>query len=117
MKNQELKALAHEWSEGRVLFSTEVPKEIINMVFMPLIFLSEEQRQELISENVFAFYGKMEDAGPRGINGYPMFMTMYRISEPDYKKVREYAKDYSDMMKEFKEGRRSRRRPKNAENT
>jgi hypothetical protein len=96
--NQEIKALAREWCEGRILFSTQVPKEIISMVFMPIIFLNEEQRQELIAENVFAFYGKMADAGPRGINGYPIFWTMYRISEDDYNKLRQYAKEYSDIM-------------------
>lgn len=101
MTDQELKALAREWCEGRILFSTQVPKEIISMVFMPIIFLNEEQRKELIAENVFAFYGKMADAGPRGINGYPIFWTMYRISEPDYKKVATFAKEYEAVQKAF----------------
>lgn len=102
--DQELKTIARDWVEGRIMFSTQVPQEIMSMVFMPLIFLSDEQREQLIADEVFAFYGKMEDAGPRGINGYPMFNSMTSVTEKEYEKLQRYAKSYQEMQKEFEEG-------------
>lgn len=104
MTEQEQKSLAREWCEGRVVFSTHVPEGIINIVFMPLIFLNDEQRQKMIDEKVYAFYGKMEDAGPTGINGYPIFSRMFLIQEPDFLKVEQYAKEYDAFQKQFAAG-------------
>lgn len=104
MTEQEQKALAREWCEGRVLFSTHVPEDIMSMVFMPLIFLTDEQRQSMIEEKVYAFYGKMADAGPRGINGYPIFWNMFTIKEEDFLMVERYAKEYDEFQKQFAAG-------------
>lgn len=71
---------------------------------MPILFLNDEQRKQLIADEVFAFYGKMEDAGPRAINGYPMFTSMSSVTEKEYEKLSRYVKLYQDMQKEFEEG-------------
>jgi hypothetical protein len=99
--DRELKDIAREWAEGRILFSTQVPKEILSMVFMPILFLTDEQREKLIADDVFAFYGKMADAGPRAINGFPMFTAMTSMTKPEYEKVAEHVKVYQAMQKQF----------------
>lgn len=102
--DQELKTIARDWVEGRIMFTTQVPPEMVKMVFMPILFLNDEQREQLIADEVFAFYGKMEDAGPRSFNGYPMFTAMTSVTEKEYEKLTRYVKSYQAMQKEFEEG-------------
>ena len=104
MTDQELRTLARDWCEGRVCFSTHVPENLIQMVFMPLFFMTNEARQKMIDDGVYALYGKMEDAESRSINGYPIFMTMYSITEANFLKVKEYAKQYAALQKQFEQG-------------
>lgn len=83
------------------MFSTHVPSALFNMVFMPVMFCDPKQRQDLIDRQTYAFYGKMEDAGPRAINGYPIFNKVGSVNEADFRKIESFAKVYDAFINNF----------------
>lgn len=63
-------------------------QRLMATIFMPLglmgkkdiLALQRKQRPGML-------YAKMSEAGPRSINGYPMFFSLSMVSEADAKKV------------------------------
>jgi hypothetical protein len=70
---------------------------MLRSVFMPLGFLG---RKEILhmqrKQRPGLFYARMDKAGPRSINGYPMFFELSMASEEDAAKVWE---EYSRLDK------------------
>lgn len=69
-------------------------------IFMPLIFLSNEDKLSLVEKKVSCFYADMSNAGPRTVNGYPIFSTVGYLTDEENKKVFEI---YSDLQKKSAE--------------
>jgi hypothetical protein len=104
MDDKELKQLAIDISEGKVFGTFHMNEhQMSNMscVFMPLVFMKEEQRQELIDKKVAHFYEYIDQAGPRSVNGMPCFFSMRNISQDDWSKVVKYIKEYESRVKTF----------------
>lgn len=59
-----------------------------------------EIREEYIN-NIGMVYEYYDKAGPRSINGYPIFMSMHILSKEDTKRFIEMYQKYEEMRKEF----------------
>ena len=104
MEEKDLKQLAIDIAEDKVFGTFHMNKcEIANMsaVFMPLVFMTDEQRQKMSDNKVVHLYEYYNKAGPRSINGMPTFMSMRNIVSKDWKKVIKYIKKYKARVKTF----------------
>ena len=101
----DLKALAIRIYKGEVFTSQQMHKEDAEMllpsVFMPLVFLDEKQRKQLLDDKAAVFYADMKDAGPRSINGYPMFFSMGYLTTPEWNKIVQYINKLKKLEKEL----------------
>ena len=94
--DEELKQLANDIFHGVVFTSNHVPpgEEImLGSIFMPLMLMTEEGQKDFLEKKPFMVYEYMDQAGPRSVNGYPMFMSLKFLIEDEYKKVVEYYKE------------------------
>lgn len=92
MTPDEVKQLATDTFKEKVFYSTmvrEIEDHLITSIFMPVVFMNKEQIEQLVEDKVAAFYEYMSEAGPRSINGYPMFTSMKTITVEDLAKVQE----------------------------
>jgi len=88
--DKELREIAKGVTEGTILFDTQVPEDLLPMVFMPLIFMDENQIEFLRGKHI---YGELGHTFPQGINGYPMFTVIFAISKEEKRKVEQYIKE------------------------
>ena len=92
MTDEEIKELATDVFKEKVFFSTMLEENQLHhlsAVFMPINFLDEPQIEQLKTDKIAAFYEYYDKAGPRSINGLPMFTSMRTITEEDLKKMGE----------------------------
>lgn len=92
MTPDEIKQLATDTFKEKVFYSTmirEIEGHLINSIFMPIVFMDKNQIDQLKKDKVAAFYEYMSEAGPRVINGYPIFASMKTITVEDLAKVQE----------------------------
>jgi hypothetical protein len=91
MTDEEIKKLALDIRSNLVFGSWNIRKEeferMVGSVFMPLLFMDEESRKQMKDEEIFHIYEYMSQAGPRSINGYPMFMSFRSINKTDAEKL------------------------------
>ena len=103
--DEELKKLAQDLIGNRVFMSDQLRNPAdLTMVFFPLAMLDEETVQRLRDEKITHVYEYLDKALPRGINGYPMFMSCNLITEAEYKRVRELEQKMRQAMKSALEG-------------
>ena len=89
--DEQLKQLAKDIHTGVVFTSNHLPQEdpmLLGAVFMPLVMMSDQQQQDFVAQNPGMVYEYIEKAGPRSMNGYPMFMSFQFITIDEYEKVR-----------------------------
>ena len=91
MSDEEIKKLAEDLYKGLIYTDKHIqdPNDVAR-VFQPLIFLKEEQLEELKNNPPGLIYENWSEAGPRSINGMPMFWSFKMISQEDSKKLFEY---------------------------
>ncbi len=84
--DEKLRKLAADAIEGKVLFASQVPPELIPMVFMPLTMMSPEQIDQFKKEDVVELYEEYSTLAPssRSINGFPMFFSFKSLTKDDY---------------------------------
>lgn len=88
--DREIKELALNIYRGDIFTSLQVRESdtyLLSSIFMPLMFMDQEQIDKMKEHKAYMLYASMSDAGPRSINGYPIFMSMNYIDEEDCKKV------------------------------
>jgi hypothetical protein len=79
MTDEELKQLALDIRSGRVFGTWNVregDERLIGSIFMVLMFMEQKDRDAMKEQGVVHLYEYLSQAGPRAINGYPMFMSM-----------------------------------------
>lgn len=76
---------------GNVVFTSDHVRspEEVTMVFMILPLMLPEQIEELAQNKISLFYEAYKKAGPKGINGYPMFFSCNMLNDTDHKRLRE----------------------------
>ena len=88
MSDQEVRQLAEDMFKGLIFTDRNVQiKEGIPKVFVPLMLMGKEFINELQEIPVGMIYEYMDKAGPRSINGMPIFMSFKFIDVKDQKKV------------------------------
>jgi hypothetical protein len=99
--DDELKQLGIDLQANRIFTSTHLVKDdaihMLPYVFMPLVFMDDEQRKNL--KSAFAVYEYMNKAGPRSINGYPIFHSFQTLTEDEWRKVMEYCIRAEEALK------------------
>jgi len=104
MNEKELKQLAIDIVENKVFGTWQMNENDLShmhIVFMPLIAISDETKQEMRSNNTIHLYEYYDKAGPRSVNGMPCFFSFRSISKDDWDKVLKYAKEYEIRVKSF----------------
>jgi hypothetical protein len=79
----ELKKLAADLAAGDIYTSLQVEDRILPLVFMPLAMLSREDVETLDAlpreQQPGIFFEYLDKAGPRSINGHPIFWSVQWI--------------------------------------
>ena len=104
----DLKQLAIDLAEGKVFSSSWIlekyPEEeharITKMVFMPLAFMEKKEVEEYFKDCAM-IYEYLHKAGPRSVNGLPMFMSMGKITREEIEQLRDYLKRYLEMKEKL----------------
>ena len=104
--DKELRELAFYIFENKVFgtWSFRDDKEMANLigiVFMPFMFMPQEDKKKLIDAKVIHMYEFYDQAGPRSINGYPIFMGVRFILEGEWKKIVKYVEALGKQRSEF----------------
>jgi hypothetical protein len=98
--DEELKEIALGIHKGHIFTDRHVRSaQELSLVFMPLIFLKEEQIDKIKKEDIGMVYEYMDKAGPRSVNGMPCFMSMQMITEAEAKTVIGYVEKYREAEK------------------
>ena len=79
------------------------------MIFMPLALgvLSEMDKEEV--KDIGLIYEYNDQAGPRGINGYPMFMSCRYLSKKDTNTMFDIYTEYKTLKDKFINGEKNDR--------
>jgi len=102
--DKEIKELAMDLFSGRIFIDRQIPKiqeDLVIMVFMPLVFSKKELGKWMEKNEIDLIYGKMSDAMPRSINGYPMFHTISFLDKADTVKFFDKHKEISELMEKI----------------
>jgi hypothetical protein len=78
---------------------------LVPMVFMPLMFIDEITRKHMVRDQLFCYYENWREAGPRGINGMPIFMSMQSCTPDDAKRVADKVKEIEQLLGDNKPGK------------
>lgn len=98
----ELKSIAVDIYDGKIFTDRHCHSEHeIKMCFMVVGLggLSEMSNEEL--DNIGMLYEYMGEAGPMGVNGKPIFMSVRILSKPDTEKMFEFYEEYKKVKEEF----------------
>lgn len=91
MTDQEIRQFAEDMYKGLIFTDRHVRiPDDIPRVFMPLLLLGEELAEELRKNPPGMIYEYMDKAGPKAIDGMPMFLSFKIVSIDDAKKVFEH---------------------------
>jgi len=97
----ELRQLAIEMVEGKIFGDWQVDDDAtVRLVFLPLSFCGPAQ----LPRNIGGIYEYVNQAGPRAINGYPMFMTMQFMTDKDREAIIPMIKEYVELQAKFRGG-------------
>lgn len=81
MTEAEIKETVFGLVKGQIFCGQQAPPELLSMVFMPL---GLGGWGDIDVETVGEVIGDLKDAGPRAINGYPMFMSCRVVHRDDW---------------------------------
>jgi hypothetical protein len=99
--DDELKQIAKDIFSHKIFTSTmlrEGDERLLSSVFMPVLFMEKEQIEELEKNDVVAFYEYFDEAGPRSVNGYPIFMSANTLTRSEYNRTMEFYKQVKEKM-------------------
>ena len=92
----ELRRLALDIMGGSVFTDRHIRPEdrsLLSSIFLPLSFLRRDQVENMRKHEVTVFFAPMTEAGSRGINGYPSFMTMHTLVRQEAEKLDSYLQE------------------------
>lgn len=95
---EEIRRLAVDIVSGQVFTSAHIRgndvENLLRLIFMPLVFMTDDDIEVMKKNHIHVLYEYYSKAGPRSINGYPIFMSFHVLDEADAAKV-------WTMMKKF----------------
>jgi len=104
MDEKELRQLALDVAENKV-FGTfhlrEHEQGLVGNIFMPILFMDEKQHKDMKEKDIFHIYEYNTEAGPRSVNGCPIFFSMRMISKKDWIQCVKYIEQYRARKESF----------------
>lgn len=88
MTESEITELVTGLAQGRIYTGSQVPSDLLSMVFMPLALGGLEDIDVNTLGNVVEDIGK---AGELSVNGYPIFMSCRLVHKDDWEIISERA--------------------------
>lgn len=101
---EEITQLAKDIYAGQVFCSWNIREGdhvFIENIFMPIAFMSNEQLASFRAEEPHLIYEYISKAGPRSINGYPVFMSLQRLNKQEFEMLLEKYNKIEKAMKEI----------------
>jgi len=98
----ELKKIAHDIYIGKIFCNRQVEPSMFGTVFMVWSLLDPLEKKKMIDSGMSMVYSDMQDAGPRSVNGYPIFWSMSVLNKQDDRKVYMYYKQIQEKMGQYK---------------
>lgn len=100
---EELKQIAKDIVEGNIFTDRDLRKQdmegsLVGLVFMPVLLMPNPAAWLADAALLFEYWDK---AGPRSINGYPIFFSVRKITKNDIAALEHYVKTYWEMKKEI----------------
>jgi hypothetical protein len=90
-EDEELKQIAEDLWAGRIYSNRNMNDiKLIDSVFMPLMFLDRRKLKQLQHLKVDFFYEYIDKAGPRSINGMPVFTSVRCLTKPETARMFEF---------------------------
>jgi len=83
----ELRTFIDDFVSGRIWTSVHTPENLIATVFMPIAFGAFKDSTEESLNDVGVIYEYMTNAGPRSVNGCPMFTSMRILHKKDWQRA------------------------------
>lgn len=100
----ELKNLALGMLTGHLITSDYVLERspgCMGVVFLPLSFMPEDERQHWRDQGVTMFYAWIQNAlGSRGINGLPIFMEVGMLHRDEHKRIYEIVRELTEVLQD-----------------
>jgi hypothetical protein len=102
---EELKQIAIDILADRIFTSNHINQadydSLVN-IFMPLALMHPKEKIKLMEQEPVLFYEYMSEAGPRSINGYPMFMSFHFLVQEEVDIMHKYMNALINAQKEVK---------------
>lgn len=98
MTDDALKKLALAYIEGRTVVDQDVPKPMWVSVFMPILFMTDAKKH---LRGVRMIVGDPDGKMPMGVNGFPIFSSVYMLKRPDTRRFVEYVERLKKERAEF----------------
>jgi len=101
---KEIKQIAVDLAEGKIFSNLHLQNQNdIPTVFMVMIFLSNEQRQQLIDDEAIFIFEYYDKANQLSVNGYPTFFSCRFMTKEDFYQMWVEYQKYVEMREEFLE--------------
>lgn len=116
--DDELRQLAMDIVDNKVFTDRHMQEHeahMLGQVFMPIIFMDQEQ-SKAVFEDVGMVYEYYSEAGPRSVNGLPMFMSVRFLSNEETNRIAPMIKEIQDFKRKFL-GKKEDNEPKVTHNT
>lgn len=102
--DDELRALAMDITDDKVftdrhLRENEIP--MLGQVFMPIIFMDPAEFKR-ISKDIGMIYEYNKEAGPRAINGLPLFMSCKFLSKEECTRIAPFIHEIHEFKQKYK---------------
>ena len=101
MTTEELKQIAIDIYHGKIFTDRHIRTEektpsLLGMIFMPILFWDAPP------PDIDMLFEYLDKAGPRAINGYPMFDSCRYLNESDRAQVFRLYSEYEEHLKGWK---------------
>lgn len=100
--DEELKKIASGILHNQIFTDRHINEfeyhNILSMIFMPIMFMGHDAHIAFAKAKPALFFEYYDKANPRGVNGYPVFMSFSWLSAEQFAKVQEYMKKIKAAM-------------------
>ena len=102
LTSKRIKEIAVDFAEGKIFSNLHVQNQNdLSSVFMIMIFLNEEQRQELVDDDIIFMYEYFDKANPISVNGYPTFFSCHFMTKEDFYQMWVEYQKYVEIRQQF----------------
>lgn len=87
LSEEDLLTLTNELIDNRIITFEQIPEELVSMVFLVVSLGGISELSPEALQEVGTIYEHYEEAGPRSVNGYPVFFSLHIVHKDDWKIV------------------------------